>query len=99
MKRQNQTDGGLPAELEYLRAPALAFVDHERQIVGCGQVDFSVLERAIHEQTRGQSAKEAKSLRERHRTLLSKWLNERDSSDARLVVGMRFVAMLLVEEM
>lgn len=98
MNRRNQTDGGLPMELEYLRKPALALVDTDRQIVGCGQVDFGVLERAIREQTRGLSAKEAISLRDRHRTLLRKWLNERDSSDDRLAVGMRFVAMLLADE-
>jgi hypothetical protein len=97
MNRWNQTDGGLPAELEYLREPALALVDTDRQIVGCGQVDFGVLERAIREQTRGLSTKDAKLLRERHRSVLRRWLTEHEVSDERLVVGLRFVAMLLAE--
>lgn len=99
MNQRAQNGDFLPRELEYLHAPALALVDNERQIVGCGQVDFGVLERAIHEQTRGLSTKEAKALRERHRTLLRKWLTEHESSDERLVVGLRFVAMLLAEEL
>lgn len=97
MNSRDPIRDGLPPELEYLRAPARSLVDNERQIVGCGQVDFSHLERAIHEQTRGLSARDAKSLCERHRKLLRKWLNEHASKDERLVVGMRFVAMLLAD--
>jgi hypothetical protein len=95
MNQRASNGDSLPRDLEYLRAPALAFVDEERQIVGCGQVDFGVLERVLGEQTRGLSAKEAKAVRERQRTLLRKWLAENESSDERLVIGLRFVAMLL----
>lgn len=99
MSQRDTTSDDLPAELDYLRAPALALVDEQRQIVGCGQVDFSVLESAIRAQTRGLSTKEAKALRERHRACLRRWLTDHEASDERLVVGMRFVAMLIADEM
>ncbi len=92
---RNTASVPLPPELEYLREPALALVDNERQIVGCGQVDFGVLERAIRDQTRGLSPQDANTLRERHRVLLHRWLADRAASEERLVVGLRFVAMLL----
>ena len=39
MTSKNKRDD-LPAELEYLRAPALDFVGSDREIVGCGQVNL-----------------------------------------------------------
>lgn len=88
----------LPPELQYLRAPALALVDEERQIVGCGQVDFGVLERAVRDQVRGLPAKEAQAIRDRHRGLLVRWLSQHETSDEPLVVGLRFVALLMADE-
>jgi hypothetical protein len=98
MPQPKQSADQLPEELEYLRAPALALVDEQRQIVGCGQVDFALLEKAIREQLRGLSAKEARILRERHRRLLGGWLANHETSHERLAVGMRFVAMLMADE-
>jgi hypothetical protein len=85
----------LPPELEYLRAPALEFVGSDREIVGCGQVDFGKLERAIRAETAGLSAKEAAAKKATQAKLLRAWLEKHEASDEPLAIGLRFVAMLL----
>jgi hypothetical protein len=93
MTSNNKDD--LPPELEYLRAHALEFVGSDREIVGCGQVDFSKLERAIRAETSGLSSKDAAAKKATQAKLLRAWLEKHDASDEPLAIGLRFVAMLL----
>ena len=45
--------------------------------------------------TAGLSAKQAAARRAEHRAMLGRWLANHEASEERLVVGLRFVAMLL----
>jgi hypothetical protein len=85
----------LPPQLEYLRSAALEFVGSDREIVGCGQVDFNRLERAIRAETAGLSAKDAAAKKSAQGKLLREWLERHEASDEPLAIGLRFVAMLL----
>jgi hypothetical protein len=91
----NGKQDDLPPQLEYLRAAALDFVGSDREIVGCGQVDFGRLERAIRAETAGLSAKEAAAKKATQAKLLRTWLDRHETSDEPLAIGLRFVAMLL----
>ena len=95
MAKQRRTDDDLPAELEYLREPALKLVGSDRQIVGCGQVDFGSLERAIDAQLRGLTTAQATARRAEHRRILGQWLASNEASDQSLVTALRFVTLLL----
>jgi hypothetical protein len=95
----DESHEALPAELEYLRPVALELVGPDREIVGCGQVDYSRLERALREAFRGLSPVAARQRREDHSTLLRRWLATQKKSNEPLVIGLRFVAMLLSEQL
>lgn len=96
-KRSPVRDDDLPAELEFLRGPALTLVDGQRQIVGCGQVDFAGLERAIRRETAGLSSKQAAAKKSEQGKALREWLVRHEASDEPLAIGLRFVAELLRE--
>jgi hypothetical protein len=72
-------------------------VGGDRQIVGCGQLDFDGLERAIRGETAGLSAKQAAAKKSEHGEALRAWLAKHEASDEPLAVGLRFVAELLRE--
>ncbi len=93
--KRNSPSDDLPTQLEYLRAPALALVGNDRQIVGCGQVDFGRLERAIRAEMSGLSSARADKRQAEHRKLLRTWLADHEQDDAPLATGLRFVALLL----
>lgn len=95
---KDEAENRLPEELEYLRAIALEFVGEDREIVGCGQVDFGKLERALRATSSGLSTAEARRRRDEHRRLLRQWLSTHERSNEPLVIGLRFVAMLLSEQ-
>ena len=94
-KRGIKPDDDLPPELEYLRAPALRLVGGDHQIVGCGQVDFDGLERAIRSEAAGLSPKLAAVKKSEQRESLRAWLVRHEASDEPLAVGLRFVELLL----
>ncbi len=96
-KRSPVPDNDLPTELEFLRGPALTLVDAQRQIVGCGQVDFDGLERALRRETAGLTPKQAAAKKSEQRKALRTWLAKNESSDEPLAIGLRFVAELLRE--
>jgi hypothetical protein len=96
MASNGQSDD-LPAELEFLRGPALQLVGSDRQIISCAAADFDGLERALRWQTTGLTSKQAAAKRARQRETLRAYLAQRASSDEPLVVGLRFVAELLHE--
>ena len=96
-KRLPVRDDDLPAELEFLRVPALTLVDAQRQIVGCGQVDFDGLERALRRETAGLTPKQAAAKKSEQRNSLHAWLVSHEDSSEPLAIGLRFVAELLRE--
>jgi len=97
MAKRSSQDDDLPAELEYLRVPALRMVGGDRQIVGCGQLDFDGLEPAIRDEVAGLSSKQAAAKKLEQGKALREWLAKHEASDEPLAVGLRFVELLLSE--
>ena len=95
MAKRSSQDDDLPPELEYLRVPAMRLVGGDRQIVGCGQVDFDGLERAIRGETAGLSSKQVAARKAAQNNALRAWLTKHEASDEPLAIGLRFVELLL----
>jgi hypothetical protein len=67
----------LPEDLKYLRAPILAIADEDQDLLGCGEVDTSLLSEAIEKQAVSQPSGFATN----HSKKLEKWLKSNTSKN------------------
>lgn len=82
----------LPQELKYLRDPILAIADENQDLLGCGEVDTTLLTKAIEHQVISQP----KGFAAKHSKELKKWLKSNTSRNDKWAGPVWFVMAFLM---
>jgi hypothetical protein len=82
----------LPRDLKYLRDPILAIADEDQDLLGCGEVDTTLLAEALEK----QAASQPKGFATKHSRELKKWLKNNTSKNDTWARPVWFVMAFLV---